>query len=432
MSRLRPDDRPLVIVDNNLVDDRGHHLALARTLANQALAEGRAVHLYAHRNFADTDLDPRIAVHRVFDTSIYEIMAQKRTDVDLSPDFEAVFHKVAADHGASGALVLMHTCDAHVYRAFARWIDSARFRDTRGIVWHLCTCYEIRLLPGLAVRAEPVPAQIWKIARAPETGRRIFLWGETERLAEYYQRQFRVSAEPLPLPTPQWISEPAACGVAAREGVTLVYLGAAREEKGFLELVPLAEAIMADPGLAGKAVLRIQCSAPLAGYNRPSAAAVEKLSGYACCELVHGPLGVAEFARELLSADIVWAKYRPKNYFARGSGLVMEAFSAGKHILYSPGMFVERMNDKGLALPVRTIDDCIAELRAFTLYSQTRRAAGAVIGRTMAERYSAAAYLRRMTRREGCGALLRNLSPVGSAPSLPILVRPSPGSVGRI
>lgn len=416
--------RPLIIIDNNLLDDRGHHLALARIIANQALEDGRDVHFYVYQDFRAPDIDPRIVIHPCFETSTYEVFAKKLGNVDLSPQFGRVFEQVTQDHATQGAEVLMHTCDAHIFRAFARWIDQAAFKSAENIAYHLCTCYEIRLLPGAAVPTDLVSAQIWKIARSEYTGRRVFLWGETERLADYYQLQFRTHVEALPLPTPQWITRPPADIKEPGDKVTLLFLGAAREEKGFLELPELAKALAEDPVLAEKIVLRIQCSEPIAGHNPPAREAIERLLEAPCCSLIHGPLSVEAYGRELLAADLIWLKYRPANYFARGSGIVMEAFSAGKYVLNSPGMFVDQMDDMGLTLPVDTIEDCVARLRDLAENLPARRAHAAEVGARMAARYSAAIYLQRLSNRARQSDLLRNLAPGLGGVSYPLLAHP--------
>lgn len=416
--------RPFIIIDNNLLDDRGHHLALARTIANQALEDDREVHFYVHKDFCGTDVDPRIVIHPVFEMSTYEVFAKKLGDVDLSKEFETVFSLVANNHAETGGVVLMHTCDAHIYRAFARWIETDLFKNTTSLVFHLCTCYEIRLLPGAAVPAEPVALQVWKIARSNEIERRIFMWGETERLADFYQTHFRRHVETLPLPTPQWIVNHIPPPKAPDDRITMLFLGAAREEKGFLELSKLAEKISYDPYLVNRVVLRIQCSEPLAGYSPATRAVVEYLGEYSCCSLIHGPLSVEDYGREFLLADIIWLKYKMTNYFARGSGIVMESFSAGKYVLNSPGMFVDQMNDMGLALPVSTIDDCIERFREMDRNLAARRAYGASIGQLMANRYSASTYLKRLTNRELQAPLYSNLAPGIGSISLPLLVNP--------
>jgi hypothetical protein len=186
-ARVPDNPAPLVIVDNNLLDHRGHHLSLARVLAGAALGAGRKVVWYTHRNFRPLDVDERIDIRPVFSMSTYEPFAMRRADIDLSGDFVSTFTD-CEESFSDGAMLLIHTADAHVFRALRKWFApraGERGRGTGRLTYHIGTCYDLGLLPGSAAKGEPVASSLYALTRSPAWERQHFFWSETERLAEY-------------------------------------------------------------------------------------------------------------------------------------------------------------------------------------------------------------------------------------------------------
>jgi hypothetical protein len=424
------DRAPLVIVDNNLLDHRGHHLSLARVLAGAALDAGRNVVWYTHRKFQRNDIDSRIDVRPVFAMSTYEPFAMRRADIDLSGDFVSVFGQ-CEESFPDGATLLIHTADAHVFRALRKWFvpgPGERGRDTGRITYHIGTCYDLGLLPGSAAKGEPVPSSLFALTRSPAWERQLFFWAETERLAEYYRRAFATSAASLPLPAPPWTLS---AGRPQRGKLTAVFLGAAREEKGFLKLSVLAAAIDAHRDLRKRMKLRVQCSEPLAGYSPAVRKTLEVLSGFSFVELFHGTLDADRYASEFLNADVILMMYVAKNYLARGSGIAIEALCAGKYMLCSKGMFIDSLDHQGLALAGESIPEWLSHLERLCASIQESRRFAKRVGAQLRSRYRVEAYLDRLALREAHSELFRSSFSSSLADTSPVFVRSMPDALRR-
>jgi hypothetical protein len=412
---------PFVIVDNNLLDDRGHHLALARTLTQAALAHDRPVVWYTHRKFR-AQRCRGITVRRFFPMSTYEPFAIGKPQIDLSSDFTRVFEDIDRRYSVKGASVLIHTADAHVFRALDRWAQAAASKAvTTELILHICTCYELGLMPGSTAPGSTVGSAISSLARSSLTGNVLFLWAETERLAAYYHRAFHTCVLPLSLPAPQWIAaeddDHGGCKLC------ISFLGAAREEKGFTRIPELARAIQQVPGLGDRVVLRVQCSEPLAGYNTAATQAIVELRSFPFVELLYGVLDVERYAAEVHRADVILMMYNAENYIARGSGIVTEALCSGKYVLYSAGMFVDAIEHHGLGLRGRDIPDWVAHIIKLVQSLKQARATARGAGKIMREHYDVQKYLSRLKRRVLHSVLLDGAPPTPASLDIGLLVQ---------
>ena len=95
--------RPLIIVDNSLIDERGHHLALDNTLSRAALAEGRPVVIYAHEALDPALLPNGVDLRPVFTLSVYELFARKLLQHDMGDEIREVLAQIARDPAFAAA-----------------------------------------------------------------------------------------------------------------------------------------------------------------------------------------------------------------------------------------------------------------------------------------------------------------------------------------
>lgn len=414
------DTRPLIIVDNSLIDERGHHLALARTMARAALAEGRPVVIYAHEKLDPALLPEGTDLRRIFTLSVYELFAQKLLDHDMSQELRAVLGQVAREH-EQGGRILFHTADAYTYPAMADWL-AAEAPETGLWDIHMVTPYEPKLMPGFAFKAGRLNRAFDALARWKHDRIRLYFWTETARLSEFYRRGYGLKSAVLELPAPQWATDPEQAQSLRDGKLVMLFLGAAREEKGFLHLPGLAAEIAARPGLADRVVMRLQRSAPISGMPPKVAAAFEELEKYPFVEVVEGALELSDYAAEMRAADVTLMLYSAVNYFARGSGIVMETLSAGKRALSMTGTFMERLDHAGMihfgATPVEWAD----HLARLAEDLEASRAASAQAGAHFAHRFSAARYIEMLKRRERFDQHVHSVHTLGLRRALPMLV----------
>jgi glycosyltransferase involved in cell wall biosynthesis len=170
---------------------------------------------------------------------------------------------------------------------------------------------------------------------------------DSARLAEQLEVLAGVVVETLPIPhTPKLapnLSHPDS------DVTTFVSLGSAREEKGILEILQ-AIALLHEQGRAVGMRFVLQCN-----DAEPSVvAAIEAfrknlLPG---CELIDQALSSENYYALLRAANVVLLPYRRSIYFARTSGVLVEALALGKPIIATDDTW---MTDQllGTGLPTR-------------------------------------------------------------------------------
>lgn len=415
------DTRPLIIVDNSLIDERGHHLALAVTLSRAALAAGIPVVVYAHEKLDPALLPEGVDVRRMFTLSVYELFAGKMINHDMGLEMGVVLDRIAEDH-PEGGRILYHTADAYIYCAVAAWVTAQN--ETAGPAWdmHVVTPYEPKLMPGFALKGVELHQSLLALGRMRGGRVSVFFWTETARLAEFYRRAYSMVTNVLELPTPQWAIDPAQAQPLRDGKLVMLFLGAAREEKGFLHLPALAEEIAARPGLGDKIVMRLHCSAPIAGFSKTVQEAVTALRAYPFVETIDGAMELERYAAEMRACDMALLLYHPGNYFARGSGIVMEALCSGKHILGTRGSFMERLEHGGMAHFASAAPEWADHVARVAGDLAATRAHGARVGADIAARHAPEKYLAKLLNRERFGVHFNSVHNLRQGATMPLLV----------
>lgn len=415
------DTRPLIIVDNSLIDERGHHLALAVTLSRAALAAGIPVVIYAHEKLDASLLPEGVDVRPVFTLSVYELFAGKMINHDMGVEMGVVLNRIAQEHPAGGR-ILFHTADAYIYCAVAAWVAAQN--ELEGAPWdmHVVTPYEPKLMPGFALKGVALHRSLMALGRMRGGRVGVFFWTETARLAEFYRRAYSMVTCVLELPTPQWATDPAQAQPLRDGKLVMLFLGAAREEKGFLHLPDLAAEIARRPGLGDRIVMRLHCSAPIAGFSATVQSAVTTLRSYPFVETIDGAMELERYAAEMRASDMALLLYHPGNYFARGSGIVMEALCSGKHILGTRGSFMERLEHDGMAHFASAAPEWADHVARVAGDLEGTRAHGARTGALIAARHAPAKYLAKLLNRERFGVHFNSVHNLRQGATMPLLV----------
>ncbi|HWB10465.1 MAG TPA: glycosyltransferase [Pirellulales bacterium] len=174
-------------------------------------------------------------------------------------------------------------------------------------------------------------------------------WGKSDRIRFYtdsevlsgdYESLVDLSFGVLPLPfraelMPQ-LERP------SQAPITLVYLGGARDEKGFHWLPELIEALDEDYLAPGRARLLIQSSLGQPEHNPRSVAALRRLRKRPGVELIGraGALAPAEYYELAAQADIMLLPYLRGRYRACTSGVLAEALAAGATAVVPAGTWL--------------------------------------------------------------------------------------------
>src|SRR5690606_7926075 len=103
---------------------------------------------------------------------------------------------------------------------------------------HFCTPYDLDTMPGKD-SGTALQSVLESLRTLNEVDKKVFLWAETPQLAQHYTLAYGINVRAMPLPPVQ--SSEKIKTENKQQVVTALYLGAAREEKGFLLLPEIAE-----------------------------------------------------------------------------------------------------------------------------------------------------------------------------------------------
>jgi hypothetical protein len=399
-----------VLLDHNLADGRGHHLAVADRLAGAAAAAGRTIHLLVHRDLPTDRIHPATTVTPLFPETSYDAMARGERRHDLAPGLVAALDRAMADGLLADATLLLPSADGHGVRAVASRLPQL---VAGGTTVHLATPYLPDSMPGS--RAGPgVDGSLRALAQHQEQGRRLFLWAETPRLAEFLGAAYGAPVGWLPVPLPAWSTDmpPAA------DPFRLAFLGTARAEKGFALLPALVAAIRHATG--GAVRFEVQACPPASGIHPTCAAALAALERMPEVRLHPGVLDEADYAALIARSDGILAPYRPGSYALRGSGIAAEALACGRFLLTSTDTELAREAPAGLLLAAREPAGWAALLPPLLAELPARRHRARAAAARFRRGRSAAEVLDRLFAREGMAPLLTRAG-AGAAP-LPSLI----------
>ena len=169
---------------------------------------------------------------------------------------------------------------------------------------------------------------------------KVFFYTDTEELSVQYSRlgvPFRTLAIPH--------THPAEARRGSGNGpVHVVYLGDARSEKGYHHLPRLLGDLWPDYVARGRVVFTIQSNFNLPEGEPEVVVSRAQLEDFPSerVRLARDPLSVDAYSELLLSADVVLLPYDRDNYYARSSGILVEALAAGLPVVVPAGTWLSR------------------------------------------------------------------------------------------
>jgi hypothetical protein len=257
----------------------------------------------------------------------------------FASDTERLFARIQL---ADGDKVFLPTVSAIELMGLAAYLGRSPVAE--GVSWHLLFRRDIHRGP---VAQDPVEEQsveglrrVFLNSMARLAGRAVYFYTDTEELTAQYNRLRVVSFRTLPIPHTHRPVE----RDSSQRPLRAVYSGDARREKGYHHLPHVIQDLWSDYVEAGKVEFALQSN-----YN---VAEGEPEAVIARCELEHFPSGPVRLFKEplssveyqsmLLSGDIHLLLYDAANYYARSSGILVEALSVGVPVLVPAGTWLAR------------------------------------------------------------------------------------------
>jgi glycosyltransferase involved in cell wall biosynthesis len=161
----------------------------------------------------------------------------------------------------------------------------------------------------------------------------IKLYTDTEALTEQYNRLAVFNFKTLPIPLDETLKR----SNVARDQLNVLYIGDARDEKGF----PLLSRLVADLHAAGyskkniRFVFQSNFNVPGGEYGSRIGFAELSMESAEWVSLVDGPFESAQYTSLINSADLILVPYDCDSYYARSSGVFAEALAAGIPVVSS-------------------------------------------------------------------------------------------------
>jgi glycosyltransferase involved in cell wall biosynthesis len=291
------------------------------------------------------------------------VLANKRlrakTGGDLPPDIGPCFTYTWGEaelHGSTGWEEGNIACE--MFEAFRRvpptdgdhvFLHTTGYRELRALLDSLTGKLPGEPLPyfHLLLRRDPdilvdnyrdYADYFARIAASPYLRSKILLHTDTHLLSQAFADLCRVPFATAPIPFDQTAlcrSLAARKKRRARDPLTVVYLGDAREEKGYQHLPQALSYLWKNYVEPGRVRFVLQSNFNTPGGEPGILAASQNLAGFLHTTLKTAPLQPDEYYEILADSDIVLIPYSAQRYRYRSSGVLVEAMGAGKVVVTS-------------------------------------------------------------------------------------------------
>ena len=244
---------------------------------------------------------------------------------------------------------------------------------------------------------------VFALQRERADERRIWLYTDTDELRDEYELLTALRFEVLPIPFRAELITPRAR--STHGPLTLVFLGDARDEKGFPWLPDLIDQLMDDFVRPGRVRFRLQATLGTPAYNPKSAPALARLRlfGTQQVELVglDGPLPPEKYYELVSSADVVLLPYDRNRYRAASSGTLAEAIGGGRPAIVPADSWMSTQLAPGAGETFHDFESFVAGTRRVIENFAQYRAAADAHRRTWLQRHSPAALVAAIRAKQG-------------------------------
>lgn len=389
----------LFVLDRSLSDLRGHHLRLTNLMTQSAQHAGAEVSWLAAKGVDPAHAPEGVTVEPWFGATMYDafkdsfsepspteriqksVMARLRQALgrpeppqqqrDTTQDFVRDLERAIETYcDGSPVRFFIHTGDGDTFRALGAL--AYKIAEAPGLKLHLCTPYD----PTGVI---PHKNTTGSAERGVETARaagligvKVFLHAENPILAEHLSSLFKVPVSTLEIPVEEFSADIHARAAVIRnqlgvdDDTTIVgSLGPARVEKGFHLIPEVLRSCKASidrgdtPGLSRDRIHFALHAAPqIIGRDPKIQTALDEIARdhSDMATLFPKPLDTLDYDALLAASDIVLMPYDRELYRVRGSGVVVEAISAGKVIVASEGSYPARRIADGAGAVARAPD----------------------------------------------------------------------------
>jgi glycosyltransferase involved in cell wall biosynthesis len=358
------DQHPLFcIIDPSLRDFAGHHFSYDEAAASGAAKAGFEPVILAHRE-VDPAIAGRVQLVRCFKNDMWSsspmvrrlpTRARERFEIHLanrtfSRDLRRGLKGLRL---LPGSVLFAHMIFRHQLPALARFVDEAPY-ETLTVI--LLFRYQTAFYDN-----PPCHRAFRMLERANNSGRRVRLASDSDRLAREFGRLTSLPFEVMPIPH---TSDSEVVRPPQRPGVRFVSLGGARDEKGYIDILNAIRMLRAEKDLEGMEFVLQSSDA------RPEIEAVTEefaREDIPNVSLLRQTLSPEQYAGQLSAADVVLVPYWRDIYSARTSGIFLEAVAAGKPVIatrdtwmsdelerYGSGLLVEDHDARSIAEAMRT------------------------------------------------------------------------------
>ena len=352
----------LLVVEEALKDFVGHWYEYVKAVAELSRAAGAEVTVVGHADAnAELRRDPRF--HALFERTLWD--GDYRHGPALLRKFGLVRHNWLVFRRMRGFLKIHGPFD----RTFVPTVVGHHVW-----AWRLLSLLYPRQIGPLVLLVRNSSSIYRAGAAAPrfKLAARLFKWGlrsftadiaagravfatDSERLADEYRALCGIA--PMVFPSPRVATPPAASAKRQRNApVRFACLGPARFEKGIDVLQRAIALYVADPA-PPPARFVIQWPTPIRDASGDLYPPDPGLTASGAVELLTDPLASAAYEALLARIDCMVLPYRRDAYFARISGVAVEAVTAGIPVIATAdtwtGAFVEA---SGAGLTVRDGD----------------------------------------------------------------------------
>jgi len=176
------------------------------------------------------------------------------------------------------------------------------------------------------------------LAASPFLREKVRLHTDTHLLSEAFTTVCGVPFDTAPIPFDQTLLQRSLAARPPRrpgEPLAIVYLGDAREEKGYQHLPQALAYPWKDYLSQGRIRFVLQSNFNTPGGEPGILAASQNLAGFLGTTLKNEPLQPAEYYQILAESDVVLIPYSAQRYRYRSSGVLVEAMGAGKIVVTS-------------------------------------------------------------------------------------------------
>jgi glycosyltransferase involved in cell wall biosynthesis len=211
---------------------------------------------------------------------------------------------------------------------------------------------------------------------------RIRLFTDSDNLSEEHSQALRRRFQTAPIPV-----DPALFTIRPPRngnGITLVYLGDARIEKGYATLPSIAQAFRTEL-TSGSLKMVLQSNFNVPGGEPGIGSARDFLSTMPNVTLLRNSIAEEKYNELLLSADLILLPYKVEKYIARTSGILAEAICAGVPAIVPQGTWLAdqvRRHGAGTVYqaldpegPSRAVSEALGTLDVLRCRAEDRRTA---------------------------------------------------------